>query len=160
MGSASHGPAVFRHGISQARQVFDKASSYGLKPHILDIEGGFWSRLDESGIRPIFEAGDAVNAALAEFFPAAAWPDIQVIAEPGRYFAESCATQFALVHTVKQHLDGTWQYYLTDGTQHEHASACIGNGFTRHFPEFIVYFVQHSSAPHHRPDTPVACMRL
>lgn len=33
---------------------------------------------------------DAVNAALDEYFPKA--NDVQIIAEPGRYFAEACAT--------------------------------------------------------------------
>ena len=117
VGSASHSPAVFRYGISQARHAFDVALSYGLRLHVLDIGGGFWSRLDETGVDSIFDAGDAVNDALAEYFPAAAWPELQVIAEPGRYFAESCATHFALVHTVKRHLGGTWQYYLTDGAK-------------------------------------------
>jgi ornithine decarboxylase len=85
---------------------------------LLDIGGGFWGRFSPEGEVQLHEVAEAVNQGLGMFFPQPSAVD--VIAEPGRYFAESCATMHALVTTVKDKPGGPGvgprrSYYITDG---------------------------------------------
>ncbi|KAF4707285.1 Mitochondrial 2-oxoadipate and 2-oxoglutarate transporter, partial [Perkinsus olseni] len=77
--------------LVDAREVFDAAASrYGLKLSVLDIGGGFQG-VDKEGSPVTFKSmSTVVNSLLDTLFPN---PDeVQVIAEPGRYFACSpCA---------------------------------------------------------------------
>jgi ornithine decarboxylase len=79
VGSQCRNPENWRIGIEKARMLFDAMRKAGLKPRLLDIGGGFPVR----HVRPIpaIEViGAVVNEAL-KAFP----PEVQVIAEPGRY---------------------------------------------------------------------------
>lgn len=79
VGSQCRNPENWRAGIEKARAVFDAMTKQGLKPRLLDIGGGFPVR----HVKPIPSVeviGGVVNEAL-KAFP----PEVQVIAEPGRY---------------------------------------------------------------------------
>ena len=79
VGSQCRNPENWRVGIEKARAVFDSMAKLGLRPRLLDIGGGFPVR----HVRPIPSIeviGEVVNEAL-KAFP----PEVQVIAEPGRY---------------------------------------------------------------------------
>ena len=79
VGSQCRNPENWRVGIEKARTLFEAMTKAGLKPRLLDIGGGFPVR----HVRPVpsIEAiGEVVNEALRAFPP-----EVEVIAEPGRY---------------------------------------------------------------------------
>jgi ornithine decarboxylase len=78
-GSQCRNPENWRVGIEKARTTFDAMAKAGLKPRMLDIGGGFPVR-HVKPIPSIEVIGDVVNEAL-KAFP----PEVQVVAEPGRY---------------------------------------------------------------------------
>ncbi|CAL5082630.1 unnamed protein product [Urochloa decumbens] len=98
---------VYRGAIESARAAFDAAADLGMPPmRILDIGGGFMagSAFDE--------AATVIKTALAQHF--ADLPCVEVIAEPGRYFAE---TAFTLVARVigKRTRGEVREYWIDDG---------------------------------------------
>jgi ornithine decarboxylase len=117
VGSGSQSPAAYLRAIEAARAVFDGGRARGYDMRLLDIGGGFWGRFSPEGLVQLDEVAEAVNQGLGTFFPQAS--DVDVIAEPGRYFAESCATMHALVTTVKDKPGSAGglrrSYYITDG---------------------------------------------
>lgn len=115
VGSGSHAAAAYERGIRLARHVFDSAAALGMRLSVLDIGGGFWGRFGADGLVEMGDVADTVNAALDRWFPLTEWGDLEVLAEPGRYFGETCATLFTLIHTVKNSPGGGRQYYITDG---------------------------------------------
>jgi ornithine decarboxylase len=78
-GSQCRNPENWRVGIERARTAFDAMAKAGLRPRMLDIGGGFPVR-HVKPIPSIEVIGEVVNEAL-EAFP----PEVQVVAEPGRY---------------------------------------------------------------------------
>ncbi len=79
VGSQCRNPENWRVGIEKARTLFEAMAKAGLKPRLLDIGGGFPVR--HARPVPSIEAiGEVVNEALRAFPP-----EVEVIAEPGRY---------------------------------------------------------------------------
>src|SRR6185312_1817032 len=79
VGSQCRNPENWRVGIEKARTLFETMTKAGLKPRLLDLGGGFPVR--HARPVPSIEAiGAVVNEAL-QAFP----PEVEVIAEPGRY---------------------------------------------------------------------------
>ncbi len=97
--------------------MFDEAASLGFHMELLDIGGGFTGHFDECGNVMFGEIATTLNAALAAYFP----PEmgVRVIAEPGRYFAETSSTLMTPVYGQRNRIakDGSTQkdYWLTDG---------------------------------------------
>jgi len=90
IGSGATGTHAYTAAIEQARGVFDLAQRLGLPPlTLLDIGGGF------SG-GALGAAAAAITAALDAHFPVDS--GVQVIAEPGRFFAESTHTLCCAVY--------------------------------------------------------------
>ena len=79
VGSQCRNPENWRVGIEKSRAVFDQMAKAGLNPRLLNIGGGFPVR-HVKPIPAIEVIGETVNRAL-EAFP----PDVEVIAEPGRF---------------------------------------------------------------------------
>jgi ornithine decarboxylase len=78
-GSQCRNPENWRAGIEKARTAFDAMAKCGLRPRMLDIGGGFPVR----HVRPIPSIeviGEVVNEAIKAF-----GPEVQIVAEPGRY---------------------------------------------------------------------------
>eukprot|EP00892_Ulva_mutabilis_P009325 jgi/Ulvmu1/6765/UM030_0101.1 len=115
VGSGSQAPESYRHAIQAARQVFDAAKAQGFHMTLLDIGGGFCGSFDKAGNVVMGDVAVHINNALADYFPLSHYGDVAMIAEPGRYFIEACATMFIMTHTVKSRPDGRQWYYLTDG---------------------------------------------
>jgi len=78
-GSQCRNPENWRVGIERARALFDVMTKAGLRPRLLDIGGGFPVR-HVKPIPSIEVIGEVVHEALKAFAP-----DVQVVAEPGRY---------------------------------------------------------------------------
>ena len=102
VGSGSLTPGTFLTAIAAARGVCDAGRAAGFDMALLDIGGGFWGRFGAGGAVQLDAVAAAVNAGLARYFPPSY--GAEVIAEPGRYYAEACGTMHALVHTVKVRL--------------------------------------------------------
>jgi ornithine decarboxylase len=78
-GSQCRNPENWRVGIERSRMAFEAMAKAGLRPRMLDIGGGFPVR-HVKPIPAIEVIGAVVNEALQAF-----GPEVQVVAEPGRY---------------------------------------------------------------------------
>lgn len=105
--------------IATARKVFDAGEALGHHMTLLDIGGGFSGRFDAHGHVMFGEIARTINAAISAYFPADSSSCVRVIAEPGRYFAETSAALLVPVYGKRDrpgesgavHKD----YWLTDG---------------------------------------------
>ncbi|GFR47866.1 hypothetical protein Agub_g9675, partial [Astrephomene gubernaculifera] len=121
VGSAAKDLATFSNAIENARKVFDQATALGYHMELLDIGGGFTGRFDSAGNVMFGDIARTINAALAQHFsPGGPMGHVRVIAEPGRYFAETSSTLLTVVIGQRDravaggggvHKD----YWLTDG---------------------------------------------
>lgn len=117
VGSSCKNLAAFEAAIATARRIFDQGAALGHDMHLLDIGGGFTGRFDAHGHVVFGDIARTINAALSVHFPAE--DGVKVIAEPGRYFAESSAVLTVPVYGRRDrpapgggvHKD----YWLTDG---------------------------------------------
>ncbi|RLM85223.1 hypothetical protein C2845_PM04G23010 [Panicum miliaceum] len=98
---------VYRGAIESARAAFDAANALGMPPmRILDIGGGFTAGATFD------EATAVINDALAQYF--GDLPCLEVIGEPGRYFAEKAFTLAARVIGKRTRGEGR-EYWIDDG---------------------------------------------
>jgi ornithine decarboxylase len=120
VGSSCQNLGAFGAAIAAARAAFDAGRAAGHDMGLLDIGGGFTGRFDAHGHVAFSEIARAIAAALAASFPPGDGPPVRVIAEPGRYFAETSAVLAAPVYGRRDrpapgggppHKD----YWLTDG---------------------------------------------
>ncbi|KAJ6792697.1 ornithine decarboxylase [Iris pallida] len=98
---------AYRGAIAGAKAAFDAAEGLGMaKMTMLDIGGGFMAR------RQFDEAAEIIGSALTEHF--ADRPELTVIAEPGRFFAE---TPFTLAtNIIGRRVRGELrEYWINDG---------------------------------------------
>ncbi|XP_033226728.1 ornithine decarboxylase 1-like [Belonocnema kinseyi] len=116
VGSGCQDPPVFLRAIRHARELFDLAQEIGYKPYLLDIGGGYPGNKDTS----IDKIAEVVNHALDEYFNNG---DVQIIAEPGRFFVASAFTLATSIHS-KRSVRGDKtapnatthnMYYINDG---------------------------------------------
>lgn len=99
-----------------ADQVFREAWSRGYESvKILDIGGGFPAPYN-SQVRPFAELAAVLNSELGRLFP----PQMEIIAEPGRFLVASAATLVVEIigKTVR---DGKRCYYINDGVYHTYS---------------------------------------
>ena len=109
VGSGCTQPGAFTRAITDAKEVFNIGEEIGFNMKLLDIGGGF------PGSGEGFEAmTEQINGALELF-----GPSVRVIAEPGRYFAESTHTLLTKVLSRARVTDNKdtemFRYYLNDG---------------------------------------------
>ena len=88
-GSGQTQSVAFGQAVVDAAAVFEQLRDCGFNPHLLDIGGGFPGE-DAVGSAPFAEIAASINAALSEHFPEDG--KLQVIGEPGRFFAYSAFT--------------------------------------------------------------------
>jgi len=118
VGSACRNLATFTGAIEKAREIFDVAEDLGFNMELLDIGGGFTGHFDACGNVMFGEIASTINNALAQHFPPES--GVRVIAEPGRYFAETSATLMTPVYGQRDRLDTKSgavkkDYWITDG---------------------------------------------
>lgn len=124
VGSGASSPDAFAHAIASARILFDLARVIGFELSLVDIGGGF-SRDSLHKIAP------TIHESLNTYF---AFPlNCRVIAEPGRFFAETCATLYTRVIGVR------------DACDSDEICCTITDGLYGSFNN-IVY--DHASVPH------------
>lgn len=111
VGSGASDPMAFYAAVRDAHAVFQQARSYGFNMRTLDVGGGFTGDTFE-------QMSSVLNTALDEFFPSGS--DIDIIAEPGRYYVATAFTIACNViarRTVEDPtLDGKgYMVYVNDG---------------------------------------------
>ncbi|KAL1115249.1 hypothetical protein AAG570_007280 [Ranatra chinensis] len=110
VGSGCSETDAYARAIRAAARVAQLAKSYGHVIRLLDIGGGFPGDTGSS----IKEIAEVVNATIAEEW--SDWDDqLEVIAEPGRYFVSSAYTLSAAVHSVRNCDAAKVMYYINDG---------------------------------------------
>ncbi|XP_061003941.1 antizyme inhibitor 2-like [Dama dama] len=115
VGSRCQTPHNFMKAIANCRRVFEMGSRIGHDMSLLDIGGGFPG---EEGSNPEFEeVAGVINAALAQDFPEGS--GVEVIAEPGRFYAASVCMTAVNIIAKKAVLEPGGRrkllYYLNDG---------------------------------------------
>jgi len=111
VGSGCRSAYSFVEAIHLARKAFDYALEQGLNLTLLDIGGGFNGNIIDT---PYFEeVAKLIRPVLDEVFP-----DVTIIAEPGRYFASSTMTLVSKVHSRRKYnAEGKdkFLYYIDEG---------------------------------------------
>jgi ornithine decarboxylase len=99
-----------------AAGVFQEARDRGYtKMNLVDIGGGFPAPYDAS-VRPFRELAKVINGEIDRLFP----PEIQILAEPGRFLAASAG--YAVSKVIgKAVRDGKMCYYINDGVYHTYS---------------------------------------
>jgi ornithine decarboxylase len=102
----------FVQALNIAAAVMAEARSHGHEIKILDIGGGFPAPYN--ALVPPFETlARILNAEIGRLFP----PDIEILAEPGRFLVASAATLVARV-IGRAYRDGKTCYYIDDSVYH------------------------------------------
>jgi len=118
VGSGCQNVGVYAEAIESARQAFDAAAALGYEMTLLDIGGGFTAPYNPETAELFRCTADVINTAIDKHFPADC--GVRIIAEPGRYFAETSATLFTTILGQRALLDSEEQefrdYWLSDGT--------------------------------------------
>lgn len=98
--------------LNLASSLFKEAESRGHKLQILDIGGGFPVKYN-SHVKSFKTLAKKINSEVKRLFA----PDVQLIAEPGRFMVANACTVVAKV-VGKSVRDGKTCYYLNDGVYH------------------------------------------
>ncbi|KXX78678.1 Ornithine decarboxylase [Madurella mycetomatis] len=112
VGSGASDPGAFLKAVQDAHVVFQQAASHGFSLKTLDVGGGFCS--DNSFER----MAGVLRSALDEYFPAHS--GINLIAEPGRFYASSAFTLACNIIARRTIQDDTvreasYMVYVNDG---------------------------------------------
>ncbi len=102
----------FVQAMNTAAAVMKEAKERGSEIKILDIGGGFPAPYNKH-VRPFRDLARVINAELNRLFP----PDIQILAEPGRFLVATAATSIARI-IGKAVRDGKPCYYIDDSVYH------------------------------------------
>ncbi len=102
----------FVQALNMSAAVMREAKSRGHEIKILDIGGGFPVRYDRH-VKPFSALARKINAEISRLFP----EDIQILAEPGRFFSATAATLVAQI-TGKAVRDGKTCYFIDDSVYH------------------------------------------
>jgi ornithine decarboxylase len=105
VGSGSSSSESFMHAIAQARKLYTLGKSYGFNLTLLDIGGGFMQK-------NLANVPSSVQKALCHYgFHQAPF---KVIAEPGRFFAETCGHLFTKVLGIRDRSLTHRDYWISD----------------------------------------------
>ena len=98
--------------LNAAAAVMRESKSRDHEIKILDIGGGFPAPYNKH-VRPFRELAQVINGEIDRLFA----PDIQILAEPGRFLVASAATSIARI-IGKAVRDGKTCYYIDDSVYH------------------------------------------
>jgi ornithine decarboxylase len=132
----------FVQALNIAAAVMKESQSRGHEIKILDIGGGFPAPYHPH-VRPFRELACILNAEIDRLFA----PDIQILAEPGRFLVASAATSVARI-IGKAIRDGKPCYYIDDSVYHTFSGIIFDHcqyplkAFKRGRPELCAVFGQ------------------
>jgi len=118
VGSGCCDSSAYADAIKRARNVFDEAKLLGFDFSLLDIGGGFPGLCGpQNGVKIEFEEiASVINESLDQCF--GDLKDIELIAEPGRYFTASAFSLVANItsrRTIETQEGTNFMYYVNDG---------------------------------------------
>jgi ornithine decarboxylase len=102
----------FVQALGIAAAVMEEARARGYELKILDIGGGFPVPYDRH-VKPFATLAKVINAEIDRLFA----PDIQILAEPGRFLVATAAVLVAQI-IGKAVRDGKTCYFINDGVYH------------------------------------------
>jgi ornithine decarboxylase len=102
----------FVQALNVAAAVMKESRQRGHQIKILDIGGGFPAAYNRH-VRPFSELAQVINTEIERLFA----PEIQILAEPGRFLVASAATAVAKI-IGKAVRDGKTCYYIDDSVYH------------------------------------------
>lgn len=102
----------FVQALNASAAIMRESRERGHKIKILDIGGGFPAAYNKH-VRPFSELARVINAEIDRLFT----PDIQILAEPGRFLVATAATSVARI-IGKAVRDGKVCYYIDDSVYH------------------------------------------
>jgi ornithine decarboxylase len=102
----------FVQALNIAAAVMREAKTRGHQIKILDIGGGFPVRYDRH-VKPFSQLARIINREIDRLFP----EDIEILAEPGRFFVATAATLVARI-IGKAVRDGKTCYFIDDSVYH------------------------------------------
>jgi ornithine decarboxylase len=105
----------FVQALNTAAAVMHEARERGHAVKILDIGGGFPAPYNRH-VKPFSELARVIRAEIGRLFA----PDIEIIAEPGRFLVATAATAVARV-IGKSVRDGKVCYYIDDSVYHTYS---------------------------------------
>jgi ornithine decarboxylase len=106
VGSGCKNLGAYSAAIATARNVFDIGAELGHEMRLLDIGGGFTGHFDAHGHVQFGDIARTINTAIGQHFPVES--GVRVIAEPGRYFAETRAALIVPVYGKRDRWVGIW----------------------------------------------------
>lgn len=116
VGSGARNPRAYADAVYTAARAFETLRTYGFHPQLVDIGGGFSSAMD------LEETAECILSALKE----TGLDSYEIIAEPGRYFAERIATLYTPIIglkpgavTIDESLYGAFNCILMDHAEPE-----------------------------------------
>jgi ornithine decarboxylase len=116
VGSQCTNFANYVQALSLAAGIFREAHERGHpQVKILDIGGGFPTAYDQH-VKPFDQLARLLNGEFERLFP----PEMEILAEPGRFLVASAATSVASV-IGKSVRDGKQCYYINDGVYHTYS---------------------------------------
>ena len=123
VGSGCQDPSTFYRAIQDSRTIFEVGRSLGFKMNLLDIGGGIPGKVYR-GLT--FEhMANQIKKGLTDHFTG--WPDLRVIAEPGRYFVTTAFTMVTRVIGKKVTTDPRSQEKITRYCLNEGIYNCFYN---------------------------------
>jgi len=104
IGSGANDPTAYDNAIFQCRKLYDiMTNEYTLQISILDIGGGFT-------VHNLGKMSNKIFCSINSYF---SYTNIKIIAEPGRYFAETIATLYTKIINIRIRND-IREYWITD----------------------------------------------
>lgn len=115
-GSDCEDPDAYNKSIRACKLIFEMAEELGHQMTLLDIGGGFPG--DKNAKISMEELAIKINNALDMYFPPES--NVEIIAEPGRYYVASAMTLVSMVIAKRVEFDAKtnqdcYMYYLNDG---------------------------------------------
>ncbi|RWS08554.1 ornithine decarboxylase 2-like protein, partial [Dinothrombium tinctorium] len=127
VGSGCESCEPYVEAIQDAKHIFEVAKDFGIEMTLLDIGGGFPGTSDYKDTLLFEEIARIVNHTLDMYFPSEM--NVDIIAEPGRYYVASAFTLTAMVIAKKKEVLNEQQimmYYINDGLYGSFSNTTFG----------------------------------
>lgn len=118
VGSGCKDPQSYEKALNDVKTLFDYGKEHDMKMNMIDIGGGFSDAVEDPKAEQLLkEISVIVHRSLNDLFFSSGDYDnnIQVIAEPGRFFSAPVSTLVVQIIGKKKKRDGSLVYYLSDG---------------------------------------------
>jgi diaminopimelate decarboxylase len=118
VGSSCHDGKQYLEALEIVRKIFDIGLELGYNMKIIDIGGGFPGIRDEYSINLLKNISDNVHLGIEKYFNHI--DDLEIFAEPGRFFVQTSHTLLLNVIGKKTKIDENtgekiFYYYMNDG---------------------------------------------